>query len=102
MPTLLQSLAPNPHFLPYETRINRLKPCNSTQDFTLRRRKISLQVEASTKTQSQPKTCEDDYYATLKALNSKGRSPRKSLGQVNKNPLQLFSYGISSNSLWAL
>lgn len=24
----------------------------------------------------------DDYHSTLKALNSKGRSPRKSLGQV--------------------
>lgn len=26
----------------------------------------------------------DDYHATLKALNSKGRTPRKSLGQVRR------------------
>lgn len=27
---------------------------------------------------------DDDYHATLKALNSKGRFPRKSLGQVSE------------------
>lgn len=27
---------------------------------------------------------DDDYHATLKALNSKGRFPRKSLGQVGE------------------
>ncbi|KAA8520572.1 hypothetical protein F0562_014828 [Nyssa sinensis] len=35
----------------------------------------------SAKTKSKTKKQEDDYHATLKALNSKGRTPRKSLGQ---------------------
>ncbi|XP_059312817.1 ribosomal RNA small subunit methyltransferase, chloroplastic-like [Lycium ferocissimum] len=42
-------------------------------------------ITAISKTKSETridnKADEDDYYATLKALNSKGRFPRKSLGQ---------------------
>lgn len=42
-------------------------------------------VAAVSKTTSETRInnkAEDDYHATLKALNSKGRFPRKSLGQV--------------------
>ncbi|KAI3918699.1 hypothetical protein MKX01_042019, partial [Papaver californicum] len=39
-----------------------------------RRRKNPFSVMNNTKV-------EDDYHATLKALNKKGRTPRKSLGQ---------------------
>lgn len=49
---------------------------------------------------------EDDYHATLRALNSRGRTPRKSLGQVSykfschsKNPRFLcsFRWGVLSS-----
>lgn len=87
MPTLLQFLPQIPSFLPHTT-----PPSHSTHNGTTTTiTNTTLQVVASTKptktqSQSPTKTNEDDYYATLKALNSKGRSPRKSLGQVNTPP----------------
>ncbi|KAK4418700.1 Ribosomal RNA small subunit methyltransferase, chloroplastic [Sesamum alatum] len=41
----------------------------------------TLRVQASTTSKRKPRRQEDDYHSTLKALNSKGRFPRKSLGQ---------------------
>ena len=38
---------------------------------------------------------DDDYHATIKALNSKGRFPRKSLGQVLSVTCLVHSTGIS-------
>lgn len=38
-------------------------------------------LRASTTSEKKPKRQQDDYHSTLKALNSKGRFPRKSLGQ---------------------
>ncbi|XP_060218748.1 ribosomal RNA small subunit methyltransferase, chloroplastic-like isoform X2 [Lycium barbarum] len=46
-----------------------------------RRPKCLNTITAISKAKSENKADEDDYYATLKALNSKGRFPRKSLGQ---------------------
>ncbi|KAL8156768.1 ribosomal RNA small subunit methyltransferase, chloroplastic-like [Apium graveolens] len=37
--------------------------------------------KTNSKAEAKPRNQEDDYHATLKALNSKGRTPRKSLGQ---------------------
>ncbi|KAM7472152.1 hypothetical protein LguiA_010335 [Lonicera macranthoides] len=89
MPTLLQILPQIPCFLAHTT--NRTHTTHPTHNATITitsttRTNTTLQVVASTKptktqSQSPTKTNEDDYYATLKALNSKGRSPRKSLGQ---------------------
>ncbi|KAK3022825.1 hypothetical protein RJ639_046645 [Escallonia herrerae] len=72
---VLQSLAQISAFIPPE--VNRY-PSASVHN-TTRRQKNALKIVASTgaKTRSQ----EDDYHATLEALNSKGRTPRKSLGQ---------------------
>ncbi|XP_020550185.1 ribosomal RNA small subunit methyltransferase, chloroplastic isoform X2 [Sesamum indicum] len=41
----------------------------------------TLRILASTTSKRKSKRQEDDYHSTLKALNSKGRFPRKSLGQ---------------------
>ncbi|KAL0397842.1 UNVERIFIED_CONTAM: Ribosomal RNA small subunit methyltransferase, chloroplastic [Sesamum calycinum] len=41
----------------------------------------TMRILASTTSKREPKRQEDDYHSTLKALNSKGRFPRKSLGQ---------------------
>ncbi|KAL9176089.1 hypothetical protein ABFS82_02G156500 [Erythranthe guttata] len=41
----------------------------------------SRKLSASTTSKRKPKVQEDDYRSTLEALNSKGRFPRKSLGQ---------------------
>ncbi|KAG8391752.1 hypothetical protein BUALT_Bualt01G0219700 [Buddleja alternifolia] len=40
-----------------------------------------LRIIAKTTSKEKPQKQEDDYHSTLKALNSKGRFPRKSLGQ---------------------
>ncbi|KAK1376931.1 hypothetical protein POM88_033124 [Heracleum sosnowskyi] len=52
---------------------------------TCTRTKRCLIVKATEKSKSKadakPRSQEDDYHATLKALNSKGRTPRKSLGE---------------------
>ncbi|RZC74383.1 hypothetical protein C5167_049863 [Papaver somniferum] len=45
-----------------------------TNNVSRRRRKYPFRVMNSTKV-------EDDYHATLKALNKRGRTPRESLGQ---------------------
>lgn len=56
-------------------------------------------VTAAAKTTTvKPQPQEDDYHATLKALNSKGRTPRKSLGQVKL----IYCWGLLSNSWCAL
>ncbi|KAL0464731.1 UNVERIFIED_CONTAM: Ribosomal RNA small subunit methyltransferase, chloroplastic [Sesamum latifolium] len=41
----------------------------------------TVRILASTTSKRKPKRQEDDYHSTLEALNSKGRFPRKSLGQ---------------------
>ncbi|KAL0379592.1 UNVERIFIED_CONTAM: Ribosomal RNA small subunit methyltransferase, chloroplastic [Sesamum angustifolium] len=41
----------------------------------------TMRILASTTSKREPKRQEDDYHSTLKALNSKGHFPRKSLGQ---------------------
>ncbi|KAK6162446.1 hypothetical protein DH2020_002287 [Rehmannia glutinosa] len=43
--------------------------------------KLPLRILANTASKRKPKGQTDDYHSTLKALNSKGRFPRKSLGQ---------------------
>ncbi|KAL2477759.1 Ribosomal RNA adenine dimethylase family protein [Forsythia ovata] len=43
--------------------------------------KTPRHILASTTLNNKSKSQEDDYYSTLEALNSKGRFPRKSLGQ---------------------
>ncbi|CAA0842625.1 Ribosomal RNA adenine dimethylase family protein [Striga hermonthica] len=45
------------------------------------RRNSPLRIVASLTSKSKPKKQTDDYHSTLKALNSRGRFPRKSLGQ---------------------
>ncbi|KAK1377184.1 rRNA adenine N(6)-methyltransferase [Heracleum sosnowskyi] len=42
---------------------------------------VKAAEKSKSKAEAKPRSQEDDYHATLKALNSKGRTPRKSLGQ---------------------
>ncbi|XP_031091855.1 ribosomal RNA small subunit methyltransferase, chloroplastic [Ipomoea triloba] len=81
MPLLLRSLPPLPSISPFKPSPSPPAPAHNTgipKAKTLRIRAIS-----KPKPKQNPKASkqEDDYHATLKALNSKGRFPRKSLGQ---------------------
>ncbi|KAK1376922.1 hypothetical protein POM88_033115 [Heracleum sosnowskyi] len=42
---------------------------------------VKAAEKSKSKAEAKPRSQEDDYHATPKALNSKGRTPRKSLGQ---------------------
>ncbi|XP_028067232.1 ribosomal RNA small subunit methyltransferase, chloroplastic isoform X3 [Camellia sinensis] len=78
MPWLLQSLPPNLSFTHYYSR-TRSRPSSPPAHNSITTTTTTTQlvvVAASTKTIN-----EDDYHSTLRALNSKGRFPRKSLGQ---------------------
>ncbi|KAL7238773.1 hypothetical protein ACSBR2_004800 [Camellia fascicularis] len=76
MPWLLQSLPPNLSFTHYYSR-TRSRPSSPPAHNSITTTTTQLVVvAASTKTIN-----EDDYHSTLRALNSKGRFPRKSLGQ---------------------
>ncbi|GMP61677.1 hypothetical protein CsSME_00024049 [Camellia sinensis var. sinensis] len=78
MPWLLQSLPPNLSFTHYYSR-TRSRPSSPPAQNSITTTTTTTQlvvVAASTKTIN-----EDDYHSTLRALNSKGRFPRKSLGQ---------------------
>ncbi|KAK2981661.1 hypothetical protein RJ640_027116 [Escallonia rubra] len=74
---VLRSLAQIPSFIPPEVNWYPSAPLRNTT----RRQKNALKIVASTGAKTKTRSQEDDYHATLKALNSKGRTPRKSLGQ---------------------
>lgn len=82
MTILLQYLPPVTSSTPSISNKN----LHNSKIFGIARTKKPLRVVASakpkTKTKTTSTTQEDDYFATLKALKSKGRTPRKSLGQV--------------------
>ncbi|KAL6965100.1 Ribosomal RNA small subunit methyltransferase, chloroplastic [Sarracenia purpurea var. burkii] len=78
MESLLQSLPPNLSFSPSPPR-TRARPSPSAHNsipISAARTPTLLVVAANTTTKN-----EDDYHSTLKYLNSRGRFPRKSLGQ---------------------
>ncbi|KAK4483442.1 hypothetical protein RD792_010629 [Penstemon davidsonii] len=84
MSCLLQSIPPNSTFPHLKTPIS--PPAYDSLTAINKRPKRTLHIlAANTSTTSQSKAKrsqeEDDYHSTLKALNSKGRFPRKSLGQ---------------------
>jgi hypothetical protein len=75
----LQTLPPISHNATFNgCQIPPLPPRNFNS--SERRRKLYVTCGRGNNRASTPK--KDDYHATLKALNSKGRTPRKSLGQV--------------------
>ncbi|XP_057495601.1 ribosomal RNA small subunit methyltransferase, chloroplastic [Actinidia eriantha] len=74
MPSLLQPLPPNLSFAPPRTRVRPSPPAHNST--TISPRSTTTFAVKNTKTKN-----EDDYHSTLKALNSQGRFPRKSLGQ---------------------
>ncbi|WJX82485.1 Ribosomal RNA small subunit methyltransferase, chloroplastic [Trifolium repens] len=74
----LQTLPPISHNATFNgCQIPPLPPRNFNS--SERRRKLYVTCGRGNNRASTPK--KDDYHATLKALNSKGRTPRKSLGQ---------------------
>lgn len=80
MPTILPIFPPiSSIFLNGRTRNSSPPAHNSTAAGTSTKRHPKITATTKTKAKTQPQ--EDDYHATLKALNSKGRTPRKSLGQ---------------------
>ncbi|KAL3829620.1 hypothetical protein ACJIZ3_018422 [Penstemon smallii] len=84
MSCLLQSIPPNNTFPHLKTPISPLA-YDSLTAINKRPKRTFHILAANTSTTSQSKAKrsqeEDDYHSTLKALNSKGRFPRKSLGQ---------------------
>ncbi|XP_065864739.1 ribosomal RNA small subunit methyltransferase, chloroplastic isoform X2 [Euphorbia lathyris] len=65
-----------PHLLPISPPgSGRAKPSSPAHNSIAALQRRTLTICCNTKTSS------DDYYATLKALNSRGRRPRKGLGQ---------------------
>ncbi|CAK9145771.1 unnamed protein product [Ilex paraguariensis] len=81
MTSLHQSLLPSPSFSPPVTKAKPSPPAhNSSSSSTTTTTATTVRVLASS-SKTRTKIQDDDYHATLKALNSKGRFPRKSLGQ---------------------
>ncbi|XP_059634090.1 ribosomal RNA small subunit methyltransferase, chloroplastic [Cornus florida] len=79
MPSLLQSLSSSPSLAPPRNKPRASPQAHSSSVISTRTTTLSIVVRANTKTKTNKQ--DDDYHATLKALNSKGRTPRKSLGQ---------------------
>ncbi|EXB45092.1 Ribosomal RNA small subunit methyltransferase A [Morus notabilis] len=77
---LLQYLPPISSTMTPKQRLKPSKPAHNTK-LESRRACSSPCLTASSSTTSGRRKGPDDYHATLKALNSKGRFPRKSLGQ---------------------
>ena len=86
----LQSLPPIP---PRRTLKAPLPAYNSTAGARRRISPIPLYIACAKRS---PSPSPDGYHATLRALNSKGRTPRKSLGQVSLLSL-LFGSGENVN-----
>lgn len=66
----------------YTAKHNLSSPPSQHNTYTRTKTKTCVLVKA--RAEAKPRSQEDDYHGTLKALNSKGRKPRKSLGQVRK------------------
>jgi len=77
----LQTLPPISHNTTFNSRQKppRLPPRRNLNGTERRRRFYTVCGRGNNRASTPNK---DDYHATLKALNSKGRSPKKSLGQV--------------------
>ncbi|KAL0428939.1 UNVERIFIED_CONTAM: Ribosomal RNA small subunit methyltransferase, chloroplastic [Sesamum radiatum] len=82
MSSLLHSVPPSLLF-PYISSTSTSPPAHGglAATSTGKLPNTTVRVLASTTSKRKPKRQEDDYHSTLKALNSKGRFPRKSLGQ---------------------
>lgn len=78
MTSLLQYLPPITSSTPLLSNRN-LHNCRAVSSRTQKTLRVVAGYKPKPKTKD--KTQEDDYHATLKALKSKGRTPRKSLGQ---------------------
>ncbi|KAI3444620.1 hypothetical protein Pfo_001285 [Paulownia fortunei] len=81
MNSLLHSVPPTVPFPHIGTSTSPPAHDSFTATSTGKLRNTALRILANTTSKRKPKRQEDDYHSTLKALNSKGRFPRKSLGQ---------------------
>ncbi|KZV57625.1 hypothetical protein F511_03085 [Dorcoceras hygrometricum] len=77
MPAILSSVPPTPSFA--NIKASPSPPPHDCLIATISAAKLT--PLACTTPKKKAKSQEDDYHSTLKALNSKGGSPRKSLGQ---------------------
>ncbi|KAK4381194.1 Ribosomal RNA small subunit methyltransferase, chloroplastic [Sesamum angolense] len=82
MSSLLHSVPPSLPF-PYISSTSTSPPPHGglAATSTAKLPNTTMRILASTTSKREPKRQEDDFHSTLKALNSKGRFPRKSLGQ---------------------
>ncbi|PIN16240.1 Ribosomal RNA adenine dimethylase [Handroanthus impetiginosus] len=81
MTSLLNSVPPTLSFPNIRTSTSPQAHDRLAATSTGKIRRMPLRILADTTSERKPKRQEDDYHSTLKALNSKGRFPRKSLGQ---------------------
>ncbi|KAK9094687.1 hypothetical protein Scep_026156 [Stephania cephalantha] len=73
-PSVLQPLAPIPSSPALAPKTHSLPQHHSGSNYSNKKLRRAYRVSVIAKS-------EDDYHATLRALNSRGRTPRKSLGQ---------------------